>query len=620
MRTVVSLLLSLVATFHVHAQVTITPVAPTSADVIIVHVSLGSYQVRTQSHSVSGSTVTVTIVNDGPNFGPNPPGTAVEPIGPLPAGNYTFVIFVLPGSAPIATIPVAVSAAPGGLTKPTYTATRLGTLGGNGSGANAINASGEVTGFSYVTKWTPPNPDPHTQWHAFVYSGDIMRDLGTFGGSFSSGSAINASGQVAGFASLNNLPYPFAAQHAFFYSNGVLTDLGTLGGANSRGQGINASGQVAGSSELIDAAGNPTAHAFLYSNGVMTDLGTMGGRDSSGSAVNASGQVTGIVTLPDSPTLGTVQHAFLYTNGAMHDLNTLAGAGAGGLTLTFGTAINDSGQITGQAWTGDATHAFLYSGATTKDLGTLGGDSSFGFGINGSGQVVGGSNVVGNGQHAFLYSDGIMYDLNDLVSGLAGTLLTNATAINDTGQIVANGCSQSLICQSFRLDPSPTASVVVKVAAVEFHYPVFDHYFITAGPSEISALDGGTFPGWVRTGETFNVYSSPSVGSASVCRFFSTAFAPKSSHFYTPDAGECSIVKQNGGWLLEGDAMSASVPDQAGNCTAGTQPVYRLYNNGQGAAPNHRYTTSLATRAQMIVNGWIPEGYGPLGVIMCAPL
>jgi probable HAF family extracellular repeat protein len=502
---------------------------------------------------------------------------------------------------------------------PLYTATRLGTLGGNGSSANGINAAGQVTGFSYVTKWTPPNPDPHTQWHAFAYSGGVMHDLGTFGGSFSSGNAINASGQVAGFASLNDLPYPLAASHAFLYSNGVLTDLGTLGGSNSTGFGINASGQVTGQSDLTDAAGNPTAHAFLYSNGVMTDLGTMGGRDSSGSAVNASGQVTGIVTLPDSPTLGTVQHAFLYTNGTMQDLNALAGAGSGGLTLIMGTAINDSGQVTGEAWTGQATHAFLYSGATASDLGTLSGQNSYGFGINASGQVVGGSDV-GNEQHAFLYSDGTMYDLNLLVTGLAGTLLTNATAINDSGQIVANGCSQSLICQAFLLDPSPAAPVVAKVAAIEYHYAAFDHYFITAIPNEISALDGGMFPGWVRTGEAFNVYSNPSVGSASVCRFFSTSFAPKSSHFYTPDAGECAIVNQNGGWLLEGDVMSAPVPDQAGNCLVGTQPVYRLYNNGQGAAPNHRYTTSLAIRSQMLAQGWIAEGYGNVGVIMCSPI
>jgi hypothetical protein len=79
-------------------------------------------------------------------------------------------------------------------------------------------------------------------------------------------------------------------------------------------------------------------------------------------------------------------------------------------------------------------------------------------------------------------------------------------------------------------------------------------------------------------------------------------------------------VKANGGWDFEGLAFAIPVPDWPGFCPFSTQPVYRLFNNGQGAAPNHRYTTDLATLAQMIANGWVPEGYGPLGVIMCAPL
>jgi len=66
--------------------------------------------------------------------------------------------------------------------------------------------------------------------------------------------------------------------------------------------------------------------------------------------------------------------------------------------------------------------------------------------------------------------------------------------------------------------------------------------------------------------------------------------------------------------------FNMAIPDINGVCQAGTIPIYRLYNNGQGAAPNHRYTRDLAVRAQMIAAGWIPEGYGPLGVIMCAPI
>ena len=50
--------------------------------------------------------------------------------------------------------------------------------------------------------------------------------------------------------------------------------------------------------------------------------------------------------------------------------------------------------------------------------------------------------------------------------------------------------------------------------------------------------------------------------------------------------------------------MTMAVPDSAGNCAAGMQPVFRLYNNGQGGAPNHRYTTSLAVRSQMLAKGW----------------
>jgi hypothetical protein len=47
--------------------------------------------------------------------------------------------------------------------------------------------------------------------------------------------------------------------------------------------------------------------------------------------------------------------------------------------------------------------------------------------------------------------------------------------------------------------------------------------------------------------------------------------------------------------------------------------VFRLYNNGQGGAPNHRYTTDAAVRAAMIAAGWAPEGYGPQGVALCSP-
>jgi len=156
--------------------------------------------------------------------------------------------------------------------------------------------------------------------------------------------------------------------------------------------------------------------------------------------------------------------------------------------------------------------------------------------------------------------------------------------------------------------------------AIEYYHAGFDHYFATAIADEITKLDNGTFAGWARTGERFHVYTSALAGSADVCRFFSTAFNPKSSHFYTSDPNECSVVKVNHDWQLEsGRVFGVLAPGPQGDCPTGSDPVYRMYNNGQGAAPNHRYTTSLATRTTMLARGWIPEGYGSLGVIFCAP-
>jgi hypothetical protein len=37
-----------------------------------------------------------------------------------------------------------------------------------------------------------------------------------------------------------------------------------------------------------------------------------------------------------------------------------------------------------------------------------------------------------------------------------------------------------------------------------------------------------------------------------------------------------------------------------------------------GGAPNHRFTTDPTVRAQMLAQGYAPEGYG-IGVGWCAP-
>jgi len=157
-----------------------------------------------------------------------------------------------------------------------------------------------------------------------------------------------------------------------------------------------------------------------------------------------------------------------------------------------------------------------------------------------------------------------------------------------------------------------------QASAEEFFNPTFSHYFVTANPVEIANLKSGVPPGWVPTGQKFNVFVSSGAGLAAVCRFFSgQSFAPKSSHFYTADAAECAALRAGNVWTYEGEVFYAALPDGNGGCPAGQIPVYRLYNNGMGGAPNHRFTTSQATQLQMIAEGYLREG--PAGVGWCSP-
>jgi hypothetical protein len=156
--------------------------------------------------------------------------------------------------------------------------------------------------------------------------------------------------------------------------------------------------------------------------------------------------------------------------------------------------------------------------------------------------------------------------------------------------------------------------------AVEYYYAAWDYYFVTAFPDEIAVLDSGAFGGvWKRTGQTFQVWTDDGSGALATCRFFSTSFAPKSSHFYTPGAAECATLKTNPDWQFESVSFYLKLPDAAGACPGGTTVLYRLYNQGMGGAPNHRYTTDHLTFLQMQSLGWVFEGNGDTGAFACVP-
>jgi len=489
-----------------------------------------------------------------------------------------------------------------------YKATPLGTINGKSNWATAINPGGDVAGvFGTLSQ--------QSDWHAYLFSGSTMKDLGTLGSIYSYANAINSTQQVTGSSLTSS-----NAEHAFLYTGGKMQDLGTLGGGYSTGSGINSAGQMTGGSTK---PGDQTMRAFVYSGGKMTDIGALSGtygQHSFGTAINNSTQVTGYSYSFINST-DIIAHAFLFQSNTLVDLGTLGG------TTSLGLGINYAGVVTGNAdLRGDAAyHAFLYKASHMEDLGTLGGSFSSGNSVNAAEDVVGNSDTADGSNHPFVHVGDVMYDLNSLVvSGLSGAMLTGdgAPAINDNGQIAVTGCASACtgaqaVLRSYRLEPvsNPDPDLVL---VLEYYNATLKHYFITWRPDEIAILDAGTtIKGWKRTGFMFTAYSQARAGTSPVCRYY---IPPDlgDSHFFGRGTVECDATGQkNPSFTLEdANFMHIFLPTN-GFCPANTTPVYRAFNNRADA--NHRYMTSVFQRDQMGAAGWILEGDGNDRVVMCAP-
>jgi probable HAF family extracellular repeat protein len=323
----------------------------------------------------------------------------------------------------------------------------LGTLpGGTSSCEQWISDTGLIVGGATNGQNDPLLGVPEV--HAALWIGTDVLDLGTLGGNESVAFGTNNYGEVVGGA-LNTIPDLYAASvgmptggatqaHAFLWKDGVMHDLGTLGtGTDSIAFMVNERGQVAGQSftnnTVNPTTGLPTMDPFLWENGKMIDLGTLGGVFGEQYDLNNRGQVVGWSDLPGDQTA----HPFLWDGRTMKDLDTLGG--------TFGWAwwLNDSGDVVGFATTdGDqALDAFLWRRGVMTDLKTLEGDSgSVAEGINASGQVVGQSAPSQGNGHAFLWeNNGPIVNLQNLVLPGSDVTATEATFINDRGEIAGNG-------------------------------------------------------------------------------------------------------------------------------------------------------------------------------------
>ncbi len=218
------------------------------------------------------------------------------------------------------------------------TLTDLATLGGTDSHAYAINRWGQIGGGAS----TAPDSEG-SLFKAFSYAADSMTPIGALpNGDMSVVYGVNSGGVMTGTSAISTNDPPEHPSHAFIYHRGTFTDLGTLGGLYSSGRAINDSNAVVGqaSTDIDYGSGHTVPHAYLHHDGAMTDLGTFGGLFAASEAldINNAGQVVGWADTEHAA------HAFLFEAGRLTDLNTLIDP-ASGWTLNAAMAINEHQQI-----------------------------------------------------------------------------------------------------------------------------------------------------------------------------------------------------------------------------------------------------------------------------------
>jgi len=292
--------------------------------------------------------------------------------------------------------------------------TDLGTLGGDTSYALGINDSGEVVGYSYLA-------DNVTR-HAFIWTASGgMVDLGTLpGGAWSEGQKINASGEICGEGLDAN-----GRQVPFFWSasTGFISAPESHGDSRNYGWSINNAGNVTGqvyTGSVVNAIfWKPTARQIMY-------LPALYGGLIVGYDINNHNHITG-----NSFTSTGLWDAFVWTaaRGTV-DIGSVSGA-----STTLAHAINDNDEVTGIGYFASTTSAFYWKhGTGIVVMQTLGGSIGAGLDINLAGAIVGWSSTASEQTHAALWSNytSLPQDLGTLPGGTT----SYAYGIDSSGQVV----------------------------------------------------------------------------------------------------------------------------------------------------------------------------------------
>lgn len=313
-------------------------------------------------------------------------------------------------------------------------------LAGLRNRAFAINRGGQVAGTSEVA----PGRE-----RAFLSGGGRVTNLCTLDSDCNSDRStswaygLNDRGEVVG-SSTKSLPGDANPRHAFLYDGRNMIDISPTGGSSphqSEARAVTTGDppQVVGFA--YTGAGGP--YAFLYGAGQWLFLDRTPGRASMATAISGNSIVGWFQE-------GRERRAFIYLQqeAAMVDLNLWAKPARPGWMMLDAYGVHGEDVVGSLSTPYGDVHAYVFNFSQRKfiDLGALcEGTSSGAVGINSGGLIVGASETAGGQRHAFLYKDGNMFDLNALIPPNSGWVLTEATAVNDAGQIVGHGLYRGVV-------------------------------------------------------------------------------------------------------------------------------------------------------------------------------
>ncbi|HAC91304.1 MAG TPA: hypothetical protein DCF63_11855 [Planctomycetaceae bacterium] len=213
---------------------------------------------------------------------------------------------------------------------------------------------------------------------------------------------------------------------AFLWNNGTKVALGSLEGGWTFCSDINDLNQVIGISYRSSIN---RYRGFLWQNGSMVEIGGFlpNGR-SRPTAISNSGRIVGYATT------ATTELPFVYDGGTISALPILPGYVRG---EAYGLSSN------GRNIAGTSRKNYFFDSEATAwidgrmvALGRLDFSVSTALDVNDWGQVVGSVGYSNDPRAAFLWQNGVMYNLNSLLTNAPGYYIREVFSINNFGQIV----------------------------------------------------------------------------------------------------------------------------------------------------------------------------------------